>query len=90
MAAGAREYHVAMPSRDGAEPESRARSSWRTGRPTSWRATSDATLRRQEGVGEPGEAEPGAVEELLRERLLFDLLGGRDEPGPGSDRDPEN
>ena len=85
------EYHMAMPSRDGAEQGSRARSVWRTGRPTRWRATSDAMLRRREGVGEPGEAGPDVVEEFLRERLLCDHLSGAgDEPASGDDRDPRD
>jgi len=64
-----------MPKRDGAEPESNASSSWRTGRPTRWRATSDAELRQREGVAKPSDAEPEAVEGFLRERAgLLDVL----------------
>jgi hypothetical protein len=64
-----------MASRDGAEPESHAKDSWRTGRPSRWRARSDAWLRQQEGVGKPGDAEADVVEEFLRERVgLLDVL----------------
>jgi hypothetical protein len=52
-----------------------AKSSWRTGRPTRWRATSDAELRPREGVAKPRDAEPDVVEEFLRERVgLLDVL----------------
>ena len=64
-----------MADRDGAEGEGLAKSSWRTGRPSPWRATSDAWLRQQEGVSKPGDAEPDVVEEFLRERTgLLDVL----------------
>jgi hypothetical protein len=72
-----------MSQRDGAEPESHAKSSWRTGRLTQWRATSDAELRQREGVAKPGDAEPDVVEEFLRERVsLLDVLFDN-QPGEG-------
>ena len=66
-----------MPDRDHAEPERRAKGAWRTGRPSRWRAKSDAWLQRQEGIGKPEDAEPGVVDGILQERegvlgVLFD------------------
>lgn len=67
-----RPYHVAMPDRDSAEPERRAKSPWRTGRPSRWRARSDARLRQQEGLSED---EPDVIGEFLQERVgLIDTL----------------
>jgi len=64
-----------MPNQDGVEAESPAQDSWRTGRPSRWRATSDARLRQQEGISKPGDAEPDVIEEFLRERVgLLDVL----------------
>jgi hypothetical protein len=40
---------------------------------------SDARLRRREGVGQPGDAEPDVVEELLREHAFLDRPDDRDE-----------
>jgi hypothetical protein len=62
---------MAMPDRDKAEPERHARSSWRTGRPSRWRARSDARLRQQEGLGED---KPDVIGEFLRERAPLDAL----------------
>jgi hypothetical protein len=66
-----------MPDRDRAEPERRAKSAWRTGRPSRWRVRPDAQLRQQEGAGAPEDVEPGVVDGILRERegllgILFD------------------
>jgi hypothetical protein len=74
-------YPEAMSKQEDAVPERHANSSWRSGRPTRWRATADAELRQKEGVAKPGDAEPGVVEGLLRERVglldvLFDDRGG--------------
>jgi hypothetical protein len=67
-----RPYHVAMPDRDSAEPERRAKSPWRTGRPSRWRAKSDARLRQQEGLGAD---EPDVIGEFLQERAgLIDAV----------------
>jgi hypothetical protein len=67
-----RPYHVAMPDRDSAEPERRAKSPWRTGRPSRWRAKSDARLRQQEGLSED---KPDVIGEFLQERAgLIDAL----------------
>ena len=67
-----------MPDRDSAEPERRAKSPWRTGRPSRWRAKSDTWLRRQEGLGAD---EPDVIGEFLQERAgpvdaLFDDRDG--------------
>jgi len=64
-----------MSKRDDAKSDGRAKSTWRTGRLSRWRATSDALLRQREGVAKPGDEEPDVVEEFLRERVgLFDVL----------------
>lgn len=68
-------YSEAMSKQEDDGAESHARGSWRSGRPTRWRVTSDAELRQKEGVAKPGDAEPGVIEGLLREHEdLLDIL----------------
>ena len=56
---------------DPGDAESRAKGSWRSGRPSPRRARAVAQPGQREGAGDAGDSEPDIVADVLRERAGF-------------------